>query len=156
MNISVNGIAHTSEAEGDTPLLWVLRDQLGLTGTKFGCGVGVCGTCVVLLDGKPVRSCLVRLGEVGDRVVTTIEGLSADGNHPVQQAWEELQVAQCGYCQSGQILTAVALIDMTDEPSDEDIDKVMSGVLCRCGTYPRIKKAIKLAARKMAGNRNKP
>lgn len=149
MRIIVNGKTHSITASGDTPLLWVLRDFLHLTGTKYGCGMGACGACTVLLDGEPVRSCLTILAELEGRSVTTIEGLSDDNSHPVQQAWEELQVPQCGYCQSGQIISAVALLNETTEPDDEDIDAAMGDVLCRCGTYPRIRMAIKRAAEKI-------
>jgi isoquinoline 1-oxidoreductase alpha subunit len=127
------------------PLLWALRDIAGKTGPKFGCGIAACGACTVLLDGEPVRSCSIQLGDVGGAVVT-IEGLAVDGKlHPVQQAWIDEQVAQCGYCQSGQIMSAVALIEQTPNPTDEDIDNAMAGNLCRCGTYPRIRTAIKRA-----------
>jgi len=131
----------------DTPLLWVLRDHLNLTGTKYGCGIGTCGACMVLIDGAATPSCLVRIGEVQDKEITTIEGLSSDGSHPLQKAWEELQVPQCGYCQSGQILSAVSLLNKVKEPDDDTIKEAMSGVLCRCGTYPRILEAIKLVAK---------
>ncbi|QYZ65394.1 MAG: hypothetical protein OI74_01540 [Gammaproteobacteria bacterium (ex Lamellibrachia satsuma)] len=153
MQISVNGKIHNVDAGEETPLLWVLRDHLGLTGTKYGCGIGACGSCTVLLEDEPVRACLTLLGEVENKKITTIEGISPESNHPVQQAWEELQVPQCGYCQSGQIISAVALLSETDEPTDEDIDEMMSGILCRCGTYPRIREAIKLAARKISEQR---
>lgn len=128
------------------PLLWALRDLLGLTGTKYSCGISVCGACTVLVEGKPVRSCVTPVSAVSGKAITTIEGLSPDRSHPVQQAWLEEQVPQCGYCQSGQILSAVALLNTTPQPTDADIDSAMSGVLCRCGTYQRIRKAIKRAA----------
>ena len=146
MKLIINLTEHTIEADPDTPLLWVLRDELGLTGTKYGCGIGVCGSCAVLVDGKPMRSCLTPVSRLEGQQITTIEGISEDNSHPVQRAWEELQVPQCGYCQSGQILTAIALLQTDDDPSDEAIDQAMSSVICRCGTYPRIRKAIKQAA----------
>ena len=149
MQISINGITHNIEAEEETPLLWVLRDHLGLTGTKYGCGIGRCGACTILLDGEAVPSCLTLLSEANNKEIVTIEGISDDNSHPVQQAWEELQVPQCGYCQSGQVISAIALLNEVDVPNDEDIDEAMSGILCRCGTYPRIRKAIKLAAKKI-------
>ena len=137
--------------KGDTPLLWVLRDLLHLTGTKFGCGIGSCGSCTVLIDGNPVQSCLIPVSQLAGQSVTTIEGVKASsGVHPVQKAWEDLQVPQCGYCQSGQILTAIALLNKNRDPDDETIRQAMSGVLCRCGTYPRILKAIKEASKQMA------
>lgn len=146
MKLRINQSDHPVKADPDTPLLWVLRDELALTGTKYGCGIGVCGSCIVLVDGKPVRSCVTPISQLEDHQITTIEGLSEDNSHPVQQAWEALQVPQCGYCQSGQILTAIALLEQVTEPSDEEIDQALSGVICRCGTYPRIRQAIKLAA----------
>ena len=130
----------------DAPLLWVIRDEAGLTGTKFGCGIGQCGACTVHVDGQPVRSCLTPASAVAGRAVTTIEGLSPTGSHPVQQAWITAQVPQCGYCQSGQIMQAAALLATNPNPSDTDIDAAMNGNLCRCMAYPRIKRAIKLAA----------
>lgn len=132
----------TVDASPDTPLLWVLRDELDLKGTKYGCGIGVCGACTVLVDGKPVRSCMTHVGSLAENAITTIEGLSADGSHPIQQAWEELDVPQCGYCQPGQIMAAAALLARTPHPTDTDIDEAMNGNLCRCGTYPRIRQAI--------------
>jgi len=147
MKIRVNGNSLAIDAPEDMPLLWVLRDFLSLTGTKYGCGTGVCGSCTVLLDGEPVRSCITVIGDTQGKEILTIEGLSKDNSHPVQQAWLELQVPQCGYCQSGQILSAVALLNEISNPDDEDINTAMSDVLCRCGTYPRIRKAIKLAAK---------
>ena len=146
ITLRINQTEYAIQAEGDTPLLWVLRDELALTGTKFGCGIGVCGSCTVLLDGRPVRSCVTPIAQLEGREILTIEGLSEDNSHPVQRAWEKLQVPQCGYCQSGQILSAVALLEDNPQPDDAAIDQAMSGVLCRCGTYPRIRKAIKLAA----------
>jgi isoquinoline 1-oxidoreductase subunit alpha len=149
MQLTVNGTAHSVDVEAEMPLLWVLRDVIGLKGTKFGCGIAMCGACTVLIDGAPVRSCTTRVGDVAGAVVT-IEGLAKDGKlHAVQEAWIEAQVAQCGYCQSGQIMSAVALLAEVPQPGDSDIDKGMGGNLCRCGTYPRIRKAIKAAALKM-------
>jgi aerobic-type carbon monoxide dehydrogenase small subunit (CoxS/CutS family) len=145
LRLSVNGDGRELDMDPSTPLLWALRDGLGLTGTKYGCGIAVCGACLVLVDGKPVHSCVTPLSAVAGRQVTTIEGLSPDRSHPVQQAWIEEQVPQCGYCQSGQILAASALLQRHPQPSDADIDEAMQGVLCRCGTYPRIRKAIKRA-----------
>ena len=143
----VNGETQAVEAVPNTPLLWVLRDNLGLTGTKYGCGVAQCGACTVHLDGNPVRSCSTPVSTVGNKKVTTIEGLaSSDALHPVQQAWVEENVPQCGYCQSGQIMSAVALIEKNPTPSDSDIETAMSGNICRCGTYERIRKAIKRAS----------
>jgi isoquinoline 1-oxidoreductase subunit alpha len=150
--LNVNGKDVQAEVEEDTPLLWVLRDTLGLTGTKYGCGMALCGACTVHLDGQPVRSCVTPVSTVGARRVTTIEGLSADSTHPVQRAWIELDVPQCGYCQSGQIMSAVALLRQTPQPTDADIDAAMSGNICRCGTYQRIRAAIHRAAQlKAAG-----
>lgn len=145
ITLQVNGTAHEIEADPAMPLLWALRDLLGLTGTKYSCGISVCGACTVLVEGKPVRSCVTPVSTVSGKAITTIEGLSPDRSHPVQQAWLEEQVPQCGYCQSGQILSAVALLNTTPDPTDADIDTAMSGVLCRCGTYQRIRKAIKRA-----------
>jgi isoquinoline 1-oxidoreductase alpha subunit len=145
--LDINGAVHEVDAGGDMPLLWVLRDLLGLHGTKFGCGMAQCGACTVHLDGKPARSCVTPLSSVGGRKVTTIEGLSADGSHPVQRAWAEADVVQCGYCQSGQIMTAVALLAQRPDPTDADIDAALSGNICRCGTYPRVREAIHLASR---------
>ncbi|OYU14018.1 MAG: (2Fe-2S)-binding protein [Alphaproteobacteria bacterium PA4] len=142
----VNGKAVISTADGDTPLLWVIREDLGMTGTKFGCGIGQCGACTVHLNGQAVRSCSIRVADVAGAAVTTIEGLDPAGQHPVQQAWATLQVPQCGYCQSGQIMQAVALLKEYPQPSDADIDNVMAGNLCRCMTYVRIRAAIKAAA----------
>jgi isoquinoline 1-oxidoreductase alpha subunit len=146
LQLNVNGHRHEVAMEPDTPLLWVLRDGLKLTGTKFGCGIAVCGTCVVLVDGKPIRSCVTPASAVIGKNITTIEGLSSDNSHAVQQAWIEEQVPQCGYCQSGQILTAAALLESNPRPSDAEIEQAMSDVLCRCGTYPRIRIAMKKAA----------
>ena len=144
--LQINGKQHQLEADPAMPLLWALRDLLGLTGTKYSCGISVCGACTVLVEGKPVRSCVTPVSAVSGKAITTIEGLSADRSHPVQQAWLEEQVPQCGYCQSGQIMAAVALLNSKSQPTDADIDAAMSGVLCRCGTYQRIRKAIKRAA----------
>jgi isoquinoline 1-oxidoreductase subunit alpha len=146
MRLTVNGAVHELDADPDMPLLWALRDLAGILGPKFGCGVAACGACTALIDGQPVRACVMPVGSVaGD--VTTIEGLAVDGRlHPVQEAWIEEQVAQCGYCQAGQIMSAVALLDEIPEPSDEEIDNAMGGNLCRCGTYPRIRSAVKRAA----------
>ena len=146
MRLTVNGRAVEIEADPDMPLLWALRDLAGILGPKFGCGIAACGACTVLIDGSPARSCSLPVGGV-EGEITTIEGLSNDGAlHPVQQAWLDEQVAQCGYCQAGQIMSAVALLDENDDPTDEDIDNAMGGNLCRCGTYPRIRAAIKKAA----------
>jgi isoquinoline 1-oxidoreductase subunit alpha len=144
--LTVNGKVLSVEADGDTPLLWVLRDHLALTGTKYGCGMGLCGACTVHIDGQAVRSCLVPLKALGNRSVTTIEGVSKDRSHAVQRAWIELDVPQCGYCQSGQIMSVVALLKANASPSDAEIDDALSGNICRCGTYVRIRKAIHRAA----------
>ncbi|MCJ8310586.1 MAG: (2Fe-2S)-binding protein [Rhizobiaceae bacterium] len=149
MNLTVNGISHEVDVEDDMPLLWVLRDELGVTGVKYGCGVAQCGACTVHVDGQAVRSCQLRIGDL-EGEVTTIEGLGTpDAMHAVQAAWAEQQVAQCGYCQSGQIMQAAALLELNDDPSDAEIDAVMSGNLCRCGTYPRIRAAVKTAAKNL-------
>ncbi len=142
--LNVNGKSVTVEAADDTPLLWVIRDELGMTGTKFGCGMAQCGACTVHVDGQPTRSCVTPVSAVASNKITTIEGLG--GNHPVQQAWVKADVPQCGYCQSGQIMSAVALLNENKHPSDADIDAAMSGNICRCGTYQRIRAAIKDAA----------
>lgn len=147
MKLRVNGADREYAGEPAMPLLWYLRDELGLTGTKYGCGVAACGACTVHVDGQAVRACVTPIGSVEGKSVVTIEGLSADGSHPVQQAWREANVPQCGYCQSGQIMQAAALLATTAHPSDADIDKAMAGNICRCGTYPRIRAAIKAAAR---------
>jgi isoquinoline 1-oxidoreductase alpha subunit len=146
ITLNVNGRDLKADVEPDTPLLWTLRDGLGLTGTKFGCGMAQCGACTVHLDGQPIRSCVTPVSAVGNKKVVTIEGLSADGTHPVQRAWEADQVPQCGYCQSGQIMSAAALLAKNPKPSDADIDQAMAGNICRCGTYQRIRKAIHTAA----------
>jgi aerobic-type carbon monoxide dehydrogenase small subunit (CoxS/CutS family) len=153
MKIVVNGTSRDVDADADMPLLWVLRDLLGLPGTKYGCGMAQCGACTVHLDGEPVRSCVTPVGTVGAREVTTIEGISHDASHVVQRAWTEADVVQCGYCQSGQIMTAVALLAKRPDPSDDDIDGAMSGNICRCGTYQRIREAIHLAARLQRGDK---
>jgi isoquinoline 1-oxidoreductase alpha subunit len=148
IKLTVNGAAHELDADPEMPLLWALRDLLGLTGTKFGCGEALCGACTVHLDGHAIRACVTPLSRVHGRNVTTIEGLSAAGDHPLQKAWVELGVPQCGYCQAGQIMTAAALLAANPQPSDGDIDRSMAGNLCRCGTYVRIRSAIKKAAGK--------
>lgn len=142
----VNGVQHRFEGDPEMPLLWFLRDELGLTGTKFGCGIAACGACTVHLGGTAVRSCQTPVSAAEGQTVTTIEGLSPDGNHPLQVAWRDLNVAQCGYCQTGQIMQAASLLKDTPQPNDGEIDNAMSGNLCRCGTYPRIRAAIKQAA----------
>ena len=146
MKLNVNGESVEVEVSEDTPLLWVLRDHLQLTGTKFGCGVAQCGACTVHLEGAPLRSCVTPVHEVVDKDITTIEGVGRDGLNPVQQAWIDHAVPQCGYCQSGQIMSAIALLRFKPDPTDDDIDAAMSGNICRCGTYPRIRKAIQAAA----------
>jgi isoquinoline 1-oxidoreductase alpha subunit len=151
ITVMVNEREVRFDGDPEMPLLWFLRDIQGLTGTKFGCGVALCGACTVHLDGTAVRSCQTTLADASGKRVTTIEGLSSDGNHPVQVAWRELNVAQCGYCQCGQIMQAASLLKDTPKPTDDDIEAAMSGNLCRCGTYPRIRAAIKLAAGKMGG-----
>jgi aerobic-type carbon monoxide dehydrogenase small subunit (CoxS/CutS family) len=148
--LSVNGKPTTLEANGDTPLLWILRDNLGLTGTKYGCGMGLCGACTVHLDGRAVRSCQTPLRTVGAKRITTIEGLSPDRSHPVQRAWIAEQVPQCGYCQSGQIMQAAALLATNSHPSRDQIDSAMAGNICRCATYQRIRRAIERAAQEKA------
>lgn len=147
INLNVNGKKQVVEVDPKTPLLWVLREHLNLPGTKYGCGVAACGACTVHLDGTAVRSCQLPVSAVQNKAVTTIEGLSANGDHPVQKAWLELDVAQCGYCQTGQIMSAAALLKKNPNPTDEDIEAAMNGNICRCGTYLRIKAAIKTAGR---------
>ena len=147
IKFTLNDKAVSSNAAEDTPLLWVIRDELKLKGTKFGCGIAQCGACTIHLDGVAVRSCSIPVSSIGDKAVTTIEGLSSDGSHPLQQARLEHDVPQCGYCQAGQIMSAAALLDQIEDPSDEEIDRAMSGNLCRCGTYPRIRAAVKTAAK---------
>lgn len=146
MKLNVNGSEREVDAPDDMPLLWVLRDLMGLTGTKFGCGIAQCGACTVHVDGVPLRACVTPASVVAGKKITTIEGLSADGSHPVQKAWAELDVVQCGYCQSGQIMSAVALLAVVPTPTDSDIDHALSGNLCRCGTYQRIRAAVHRAA----------
>jgi isoquinoline 1-oxidoreductase alpha subunit len=151
MKLSVNGKEHEVSVPEDMPLLWVLRDVLGLTGTKYGCGMAQCGACTVLVDGKAMRSCVRPAAAVAGRAITTIEGLSAAGDHPVQRAWAELDVVQCGYCQSGQIMATVALLNAKAKPTDGDIDAALGGNLCRCGTYQRIRGAVHRAAELQEG-----
>jgi isoquinoline 1-oxidoreductase alpha subunit len=146
MKLEVNGTVHEVEAPPDMPLLWVLRDLLGYTGVKFGCGQALCGACTVHLDGEAIRSCSTPVSEASGHRITTIEGLSRDGTHPVQRAWAELDVVQCGYCQSGQIMSAAALLEKTPNPTDAQIDEALSGNLCRCGTYQRIREGVHRAA----------
>ena len=146
MRLNINGKDYEVKSDSDTPLLWVLRDELGLTGTKFGCGMAQCGACTVHLNGNAIRSCVTPVTAVGDQEVVTIEGLSPRSDHPVQNAWLEIDVPQCGYCQPGQIMQAAALLATNPDPTDEDIDTAMSGNLCRCGTYQRIRQAIHKAA----------
>ena len=146
INVTINGQDRAINAPGDTPLLWVLRDELGLTGTKYGCGVAQCGACTVHVDGVATRACATPIESVTGMKITTIEGLSTDGTHPVQEAWRTRQVVQCGYCQSGQIMSAAALLAQTPQPSDSDIDTAMAGNICRCATYDRVRAAIKDAA----------
>lgn len=146
IRLKINGKEQELSMAPDTPLLWALRDGLQLNGTKYGCGIAQCGACLVLVDGQPVHSCITPISTLTDRDITTIEGLSEDRSHPVQQAWIDEEVPQCGFCQSGQVLAAAALLERNSKPSDTDIDDAMSGVLCRCGTYPRIRKAIKRVA----------
>ena len=147
ITLNINGESRTVDVDPTTPLLWVIRDYVGLTGTKFGCGIAQCGACTVHLDGAPVRSCITPVQAVAGQEITTIEGISPDGElHPVQQAWIDEQVPQCGYCQSGQIMAAAALLESNPAPTDADIDRAMAGNICRCGTYPRIRKGIKRAA----------
>jgi aerobic-type carbon monoxide dehydrogenase small subunit (CoxS/CutS family) len=146
MKLNVNGREMDTDAAADTPILWVLRDHLGMTGTKFGCGMALCGACTVHLDGAPIRSCVTPLAAAAGRKITTVEGLSPDRSHALQRAWLELDVPQCGYCQSGQLMSAAALLAANPAPTDADIDAAMSGNICRCGTYPRLRKAIHRAA----------
>ena len=146
MRLNVNGTVREVDAPDDMPLLWVLRDVLGLTGTKFGCGMAQCGACTVHLDGQATRSCVLPASAVAGRMVTTIEGLSPDGSHPVQKAWIDADVVQCGYCQPGQIMSAAALLTQNPNPSDADIDAALAGNICRCGTYQRVREAVRKAA----------
>jgi isoquinoline 1-oxidoreductase alpha subunit len=147
-SLNVNDRQYTVDVLPDTPLLWVLRDSIGLTGTKFGCGIAQCGACTVHMNDNAVRSCSMPVSAVGTNKITTIEGLSKDGNHPVQAAWEEVDVPQCGYCQAGQIMTAAALLKKNSKPSEKEIETAMNGNICRCGTYKRIKQAVVLASQK--------
>jgi aerobic-type carbon monoxide dehydrogenase small subunit (CoxS/CutS family) len=146
-NLKINGKSHAVEVDADTPLLWVLRDHIELVGTKYGCGIGQCGACTVHVNGNALRSCMLQVSQLQGMDVVTIEGLSENGDHPVQEAWKEIDVPQCGYCQSVQIMTAAALLNNTPNPTDEDIDAAMDGNICRCGTYVRIKQAIKTASK---------
>jgi isoquinoline 1-oxidoreductase alpha subunit len=146
-NLKINGEKRSVEADSDTPLLWVLRDEIGLVGTKYGCGIGQCGACTIHVDGNATRSCLLQVSQAEGLKITTIEGLSKDADHPLQKAWLEHDVPQCGYCQAGQIMTAAALLKSNPTPSDKEIDATMSGNICRCGTYIRIKQAIKTASK---------
>jgi isoquinoline 1-oxidoreductase subunit alpha len=146
--LQINGRKYPADVDADTPLLWVLRDTLGMTGTKYGCGIAQCGACTVHMDGEAVRACVLPVSSIGSAKITTIEGLSEKGDHPVQQAWNEIDVPQCGYCQAGQIMTAAALLKKNPKPTMADIDATMSGNLCRCGTYHRIREAVKSAATK--------
>ena len=150
IHLIINNSPHEVEVAPDTPLLWVLRDKLNLTGTKYGCGMGLCGACTVHLNGEAVRACQTPVSSVGGKKITTIEGLSSDNSHPVQRAWIAEQVPQCGYCQTGQIMQAIALLSQNKNPTDPQIDEAMSGNLCRCGTYQRIRAAIHQAAKEMA------
>ena len=151
ISLIVNGEARELDVDPATPLLWILRDTLGLTGTKYGCGIATCGACTVHVAGEAVRACITPLSAVAGKAVTTIEGLSKDSSHPVQRAWTTLDVPQCGYCQSGQIMQAAALLAKNPKPSDADIDQAMAGNLCRCGTYTRVRRAIKQAAEQKSG-----
>ncbi len=150
--VNVNGTPHEVTADPSTPLLWVLRDELDMTGTKFGCGIAQCGACTVHVDGVATRSCSLPLSAVGDKKITTVEGISPEGLHAVQEAWVEMQVPQCGYCQSGQLMSAAALLEKNPNPTDADIDAAMNGNICRCGTYQRIRAAIHRAAERKRGN----
>lgn len=152
--LTINQKQFTVDADPQTPLLWVIRDEVGLTGTKYGCGIAQCGACTVHLNGNPVRSCSLPVSATSGQQITTIEGISEDQSHPVQKAWIEAQVPQCGYCQSGQVMSAVALLDKNPKPSDDDIDTAMSGNICRCGTYTRIRKAIHNASNEISNGSN--
>ena len=145
--LNINGTEQEVDVDPSTPVLWVLRDHLNLVGTKYGCGIAQCGACTIHLDGTATRACMLTVSSVGNSKITTIEGLSEEGDHPVQKAWLEVDVPQCGYCQAGQIMTASALLEKNPNPSDEEIEMAMNGNICRCGTYTRIKKAVKLAAK---------
>ena len=153
MRLNVNGTVREVDAPEEMPLLWVLRDVLGLTGTKFGCGMAQCGACTVHLDGQATRSCVLPVSAVAGRMVTTIEGLSPDGSHPVQKAWVDADVVQCGYCQPGQIMSAAALVALNPNPSDADIDAALAGNICRCGTYQRVREAVRKAAAQRRASR---
>lgn len=153
VRVVVNGEERTIDADGAMPLLWALRDVLALTGTRFGCGAGICGTCTVHIDGEPARSCMTRLDSVEGRDVRTIEGLDPEGRHPLQVAWQELNVPQCGFCQAGQLMSAAALLERNPSPTQEEIDRAMAGNLCRCGTYQRIRDAVSRAAELQGGGR---
>lgn len=153
--LQINGKPYTVDADPKMPLLWAIRDLVGLTGTKYGCGIAQCGACTVHFNGSPIRSCSVPVSAAVNQKITTIEGLSTDNSHPVQQAWIAEQVPQCGYCQSGQIMAAAALLKRNANPNDQDIDLAMQGHICRCGTYPRIRKAIKTAAKSMSTSNSK-
>lgn len=148
ITLNVNGKKRKLDIDPEMPLLWALRDSMGLTGTKYGCGIGQCGACTVLVEGEPMRSCSLPASVFDGKKIVTIEGLSESGDHPVQQAWQEVDVPQCGYCQAGQIMTTVALLDKNPSPSDADIDVALAGNICRCGTYNRIRKAVHIAAQK--------
>ncbi|MEN8187233.1 MAG: (2Fe-2S)-binding protein [Bacteroidota bacterium] len=151
-DLNINGKVYSVDVSEDTPLLWVLRDHLNLLGTKYGCGIGVCGSCTVLLDGSPTRSCVVYLPQVIGKSITTIEGLSENNSNPVQEAWKEIDVPQCGYCQAGQILTATAFLEKNPDPSAKEIRDAMHGNICRCASYNKIEKAVKVAAKKIKSN----
>lgn len=153
IEFTINGRAVSLDIEADTPLLWAIRDEIGLTGTKYGCGIGMCGACTVHVGGRATRSCITPVGDVAGAEITTIEGLDAHGDHPVQQAWRHLRVPQCGYCQSGQIMQAAAFLKDIPDPTDDDIDAVMTGNLCRCMTYNRIRAAVREAAAAMRGEK---
>ncbi|MFD2585608.1 (2Fe-2S)-binding protein [Croceitalea marina] len=148
--LKVNGESKTVDVASDTPVLWVLRDHLNLVGTKYGCGIGQCGACTIHVDGNPLRSCSTKLEQVEGKAITTIEGLSKDGGHPVQEAWKEVDVPQCGYCQAGQIMTASAFLENNSNPTEEEIKNAMHGNICRCASYTRIRKAVAIAAEKMS------
>lgn len=153
-NLQINGRSYRADVDPDTPLLWVLRDNLGLMGTKYGCGIAQCGACTVHLNGEATRACVLPVSAVGKSKITTIEGLSATGTHPVQQAWDKVDVAQCGYCQAGQIMTAAAFLKHNPKPNSAEIDAAMSGNICRCGTYHRIREAVKVAAASTGSSSN--
>ncbi len=148
IRLQINNKAYEPDVDADTPLLWVLRDHLGLVGTKYGCGIAQCGACTVHVNGEAARSCILPVGSLENTKITTIEGLSENGDHPVQEAWDEVDVAQCGYCQAGQIMQAVALLNQNPDPTEEEITSAMTGNICRCGTYHRIREAVQVAAKK--------